>query len=68
MQKSCALALLTLTIMLGLVGLLAFTSESVHRLAEPARLAPDAPRSTDFPPTAEPTGPIFERDGLMLTY
>ncbi len=68
MRKSCVLSLLTLTIMLGLVGLLAFTSESVHQLSEPARTATEEPRSSVTPPVEPETGPMYHRNGLMLTY
>lgn len=68
MRKSCVLSLLTLTIMLGLVGLLAFTSESVHHLTEPARPATEKARSSVTPSVEPETGPIYERNGLMLTY
>jgi hypothetical protein len=60
MGKSWVLSLLTVTIMLGLVWLLALTSESVHRPGEAAR---------PLTPSVEPeTGPTFQRNGLMLTY
>ncbi|MGH7403988.1 MAG: hypothetical protein ACREKQ_16285 [Candidatus Rokuibacteriota bacterium] len=69
MGKSWILSLLTLTIALGLIGLLAYTSESVHRVAAPAsRLTEEAP------PTVAPArgeaeiGPILHRNGLMLTH
>ena len=68
MGKSCVLSLLTVTIMLALVGLLALTSESVHRLPEPARPRPGAARSHVAHPVLPETGPTFERNGLMLTY
>jgi len=68
MRKSCVLSLLTLTIMLGLVGLLAFTSESVHHRSEPARTPTEKPRSSVTPPFEPETGPIYQRNGLMLTY
>jgi len=68
MRKSYVLSLLTLTIMLALVGLLTFTSESVHHLSEPARSTPEEPRSSVTPPVEPETGPTFQRNGLMLTY
>jgi len=68
MRKSCVLSLLTLTIMLALVGLLAFTSEPAHHLSEPARSTPEEPRSSVTPPVEPETGPTFQRNGLMLTY
>lgn len=68
MRKSCVFSLLTLTIMLGLVGLLAFTSESVHHLSGPARTPAEEPRSSVTPSFEPETGPMYQRDGLMLTY
>ncbi len=68
MGKSWVLSLLTVTIMLGLVGLLALTSESVHHRAEVARPLAEAPRSFGATPVAPETGPTFQRNGLMLTY
>ena len=68
MRKSYVLSLLTLTIMLWLVGLLAFTSESVHHLSEPARSTTEEPRSSVTPPVEPETGPTYQRNGLMLTY
>jgi len=64
MRKRSVVSLLTLTIMLGLIGLLAFTSESVHHLSAPTRSTTGVPPSSVTP---EP-GPIFQRNGLMLTY
>jgi hypothetical protein len=68
MGKSWILSLLTLTIMLGLVGLLALTSESVHRPGEPARPLTEASPSSVAPSVEPETGPVFQRNGLMLTY
>ncbi|HEY7651731.1 MAG TPA: hypothetical protein VIG07_02825 [Methylomirabilota bacterium] len=68
MRKSCVLSLLTLTIMFGLVGLLALTSESVHHLSDPPRSTTEAVRSSVTPPVEPETGPVFQRNGLMLTY
>lgn len=68
MRKRSVFSLLTLTIVLGLIGLLAFTSESVHHLSAPVRPTTEAPRSS-VTPSAEPEpGPTFLRNGLMLTY
>ena len=69
MGKSWLLALLTLTIALGLIGLLAYTSESVHRRAEPAPRLTEPTRSTVAPAREErETGPMVHRNGLMLTH
>jgi hypothetical protein len=68
MSKSWILSLLTLTIMLALVGLLALTSESVHRLGEPTRPLTEASPSWVAPSVEPETGPVFQRNGLMLTY
>ncbi|HSL50389.1 MAG TPA: hypothetical protein VK878_15080 [Candidatus Deferrimicrobiaceae bacterium] len=57
MGKSWIFALLTLTIALGLIGLLAYTSESVHHTAEPAPAI-----------TEREMGPTLHRNGLMLTH
>jgi hypothetical protein len=54
---------------LGLIGLLAYTSESVHRVAEPARTITEVPRPRITPAPAErEIGPTFHGTGLMLTY
>jgi hypothetical protein len=55
MSKSWIFSLLTLTIALGLIGLLAYTSESVHHAAGPA-------------PAERESGPTFDRNGLLLTH
>jgi hypothetical protein len=68
MGKSWVLLLLTLTIMLGLVGLLALTSESVHHPGEPARPLSEASPSSVTPSVEPEPGPTFQRNGLMLTY
>ena len=68
MGKSWILSLLTLTIMLGLVGLLVLTSESVHHPGEPARPPTGASPSSVTSSVGPETGPTFQRDGLMLTY
>jgi hypothetical protein len=69
MGKSWLLGLLTLTIALGLIGLLAYTSESIHRTAAPtpAITAPADARSRSDSVERE-MGPIFHRNGLMLTH
>lgn len=69
MGKSWIFALLTLTIALGLIGLLAYTSESVHHVAEPPRTVTDVapPHATPAPAERE-MGPTFHGTGLMLTH
>jgi hypothetical protein len=67
MGKSWVLSLLTLTIMLGLVGLLALASESVHPPGAPARPLTEASRSSVTPSVEPETGPVFQRNGLMLS-
>ncbi|MGH7384184.1 MAG: hypothetical protein ACREKG_03310 [Candidatus Rokuibacteriota bacterium] len=68
MGKSWIFALLTLTIALGLIGLLTYTSESVHRVAEPAPLTGGA-RPEVAPARGErEIGPVLHRNGLMLTH
>jgi hypothetical protein len=68
MRKRSVVSLLTLTIMLGLIGLLAFTSESVHHLSAPTRSTTGVPPSSVTPPVEPEPGPTFQRNGLMLTY
>jgi hypothetical protein len=68
MGKSWVLSLLTVTIMLGLVGQLALTRESVHRPGEAARPLTEASPSSVTPSVEPETGPTFQRNGLMLTY
>lgn len=69
MAKSWVFGLLTLTIMLGLIGLLAFTSESVHRVVAPVQPPEAAPAPAPAVPPVEPEmGPMFHGNGLMLTY
>ena len=62
-----------LTVALGLIGLLAYTSESVHRVAQPAPTITEVerPRITPAPaerPVEREVGPTFHGTGLMLTY
>jgi len=60
---------LTVAAALGLIGLLAYTSESVHRVADPLRSTTEAPRARVAPAPAEPeSGPTVNGTGLMLTY
>jgi hypothetical protein len=69
MGKNWIFALLTLTVALGLIGLLAYTSESVRHTAEPApaTAAPVKAKTVSAPAERE-TGPTFHRNGLMLTH
>jgi hypothetical protein len=49
--------------------LLAFTSESVHRVPAAGHSLTDVPWPALTPPAAEPeTGPLLQDNGLMLTY
>jgi hypothetical protein len=61
---------LTVAVVLGLIGLLAYTSESVHRVADPVPTAtPEAAPARIAPVPAEPeSGPTVNGSGLMLTY
>lgn len=69
MGKSWIFALLTLTIALGLIGLLAYTSESVHHAGEPAPATTEPARARKVSgPSERESGPIFHRNGLMLTH
>jgi hypothetical protein len=68
MAKRWVFSLLTVTIMLGLIGLLTFTGESVHHPAEPGRPLTYAPRSRVTPPVEPEMGPVLQGNGLMLTY
>ena len=70
MRKNWVIGLLTLTIALGLIGLLAYTSESVHQVAAPAPVITEVARPLVVPVPAErEAGPIFHRStGLLLTH
>lgn len=60
---------LTVAAMLSLIGLLAYTSESVHRVAAPPRISPEVARPTVEPvPHEREVGPTVNSSGLMLTY
>ena len=60
---------LTVAAVLGLIGLLAYTSESVHRAAEPPPVGTEAARPTVEPvPHEREVGPTVDSTGLMLTY
>jgi hypothetical protein len=60
---------LTVAMALGLIGLLAYTGESVHRVAAPAPTITEVarPRITPVPAERE-VGPTLHGTGLMLTY
>jgi len=64
MRKSWIFALLTLTTAAGLIGLLAYTSESVHRVVVPAPTITEVARPA---PADREIGPTY-RNGLMLTH
>ena len=60
---------LTVAVALGLIGLLAYTSESVYRVTEPAPIITEVPRPRVVPAPAErEVGPTVNDTGLMLTY
>ena len=60
---------LTVALALGLIGLLAYTSESVHRVPQPPETIIEVPRPRVAPVPAEPEiGPAVDGTGLMLTY
>jgi hypothetical protein len=68
MGKRCVFGMLVLTVVLALIGLMAFTSESVHRVLRPEQSLSEVPWPHVEPPAPEPaTGPMM-RDGLLLTY
>lgn len=70
MRKTPLVALLTLALVLGLVGLFAFTVESVHRSDDSARLFTDAPEPelTVSPPTGPELSPADPSHGFTLPY
>jgi hypothetical protein len=60
---------LTVALALGLLGLLAYTSESVHRVAQPPQSSTEVARPGIVPVPAErEVGPTVNGTGLMLTY
>jgi hypothetical protein len=64
MRKSWVFALSTLTIAAALIGLLAYTSESVHHIAAPAPTITETAR----PASADrEMGPTY-RNGLLLAH
>ena len=70
MGKSWVFGLLTLTIVVGLLGLLAFTSESVHRVIEPSdgHALGNSAEAPVAAPVEPEMGPMFHGNGLTLTY
>jgi len=68
MGKRWILAL-TVALALGLIGLLAYTSESVHGVAAPPPISAEVARPAVEPVPAErEVGPTVNGTGLMLTY
>ncbi|MGH7414549.1 MAG: hypothetical protein ACREKJ_10160 [Candidatus Rokuibacteriota bacterium] len=69
MAKRWIFTSLTVAMVLGLIGLLAYTSESVHRVAAPARTITEVERPPVTPAPAErEVGPTFHGTGLMLAH
>ena len=70
MGKRWVFSVLTVAIVACLIGLLAFTSESVHRIAPGVQIQRAFSNATPTPrPAVEPeTGPTLQGNGLMLTY
>jgi hypothetical protein len=69
MSKNSIFALLTLTIALGLIALLAFTGETVHRLAKPAPTSPERVQARTVTGSLDhEMGPTLHRNGLLLTH
>jgi len=67
MAKNWVFGFLTLTIALGLIGLLALSSESVHRMVDPERRLAD-PGAAQAGPVEPEVGPMYHGSGLMMTY
>ena len=60
---------LSMALALGLIGLLAYTGESVHRVAKPPRTITEVSESRIAPVPAErEIGPTVNGSGLMLTH
>jgi len=70
MGKRWVFGVLPLAIAAGLIGLLAFTGESVHRVATRASIHRAISNITpEARPATEPEmGPTYQGNGLMLTY
>ncbi len=68
-RKTWMCVLVTLSIVIGVIGLFAFTGESVHHVTDPARIFADVSHTRGAAPAAEPQmGPVIQPNGLMLTY
>lgn len=60
---------LTVAGALGLIGLLAYTGESVHRVAPPPQISTEVARPRiEAVPAEREMGPTVNGTGLMLTY
>jgi hypothetical protein len=60
---------LSVAVALGLIGLLAYTSESVHRVTESPRTITEVARPRIAPVPAErEMGPTVDASGLMLSH
>jgi hypothetical protein len=60
---------LTVALALGLIGLLAYTSESVHHVPEPPSVSTEVARPAVGPvPHEREVGPTVDGAGLMLTH
>jgi len=69
MRKRCVFGVLVLTVVVAVMGLLAFTGESLHRVPPAEHSSIDVPWPALTAPTPEPeTGPLMQDNGLMLTY
>lgn len=69
MSKNGIFALLTLTIALGLIALLAFTGETVHRITKPAPTSPGHVQARPVSGSLDrEMGPTLHRSGLLLTH
>lgn len=70
MGKRWVFSVLTVAIAACLIGLLAFTGESVHRIGPGAQVQRAfSPTTPPARPAVEPeTGPTLQNNGLMLTY
>jgi hypothetical protein len=70
MGKRWVFGVLSLAIVACLIGLLAFTGESVHRVAPRATIHPTISNTApEARPATEPEmGPTYQGNGLMLTY
>lgn len=71
MVKRWMFALVTFVVMVGLIGLFAYSGETRHRALHRTevghQVAPEAPTAQSAVPEPE-VGPIYQGNGLMLTY